>query len=230
MQAQQQGSNKLLSVSALAGALLLTIGTWLHPMHADPNDPLAAFAEYAADTHWIASHLLQLLGVVCIVAALVLIAQRMTHGPAADWAALGMAGAIASLAGAAALQAVDGIALKVMVDSWAGADALMRPSLFHAAFGVRQVEIGLAGISSLMFGLTVVVYGIAFLVDGRAAKWIGALAIAGGAGMMCAGVAIGYTGFSELSMLLNMPASLLLIAWLAAVGVLAWRGRLFARP
>jgi len=30
------------------GAILLFAGTWLHPMRADPNVPLAAFTEYAA--------------------------------------------------------------------------------------------------------------------------------------------------------------------------------------
>jgi hypothetical protein len=223
-----QTGNKLLSVTAICGALLLTAGTWLHPMHADPNVPLAAFTEYAADTHWIVSHLMQLLGAMFIVAALVLLARRMKDGPAGDWAALGSGGAIASLASAAALQAVDGIALKVMVDSWAGAEGAAQVSLFQAAFAVRQVEIGLASVSSLLFGVTVAVYGIAFLLDGRAAKWIGALAILGGAAMALAGVAMAYTGFSELAMLLNMPASLLLIAWLVAVGMIGWRGNLFS--
>jgi hypothetical protein len=225
---QNRPGNKLLSTTAISGALLLTLGTWLHPMHADPNVPLAAFTEYAADRHWIASHLMQLLGIVSIVAALVLLARRMKDGPAGDWVALGQAGATASLASALVLQAVDGIALKVMVDSWASAEGAAQVSLFHAAFGVRQVEVGLASVSSLVFGLTIVVYGIAFLVDGRAAKWIGVLAIPGGAAMALAGIAIAYTGFSEIAMLLNMPASLLLIAWLSAVGISGWRGRLFA--
>ncbi len=225
---RNQTGNKLLSIAAILGALLLTTGTWLHPMHADPNAPLAAFTEYAADKHWIASHLLQLFGVVLIVAALVLLARRMKDGPAADWAALGSAGAIASLASAGMLQAVDGIALKVMVDSWAGANGAAQVSLFHAAFAVRQVEVGLASISSLVFGLTIVIYGVAFLADGRAAKWVGGLALLGGAAMALAGIAIAYTGFSELAMLLNMPASLLLIVWLVAVGMIGWRGNLFA--
>src|SRR4051812_38070966 len=109
------------AIAAVAGAILLFVGTYLHPMDADPNVPLAAFTEYAADPHWRASHLTQLSGVVLMVAALVLLSRRMADGPAADWAALGMAGAIASLATASALQAVDGIALKAMVDSWAAA-------------------------------------------------------------------------------------------------------------
>ena len=54
------------------------------------------------------------------------------------------AGATVSLALAAALQAVDGIALKSMVDAWAAAPASEKRVVFHAAFAVRQLEIGLA--------------------------------------------------------------------------------------
>ena len=50
--------------AAFCGALLLTLGTSLHPMQAAPWDAAAAFAEYAADHHWLASHLIQLLGVL----------------------------------------------------------------------------------------------------------------------------------------------------------------------
>ena len=32
-------------------------------MDADPNIPIAAFTEYAADHHWVASHLTELFGV-----------------------------------------------------------------------------------------------------------------------------------------------------------------------
>ena len=35
-------------------------------MGADPNDPIAAFSEYAADTWWVARHLTQLAGVTVI--------------------------------------------------------------------------------------------------------------------------------------------------------------------
>jgi hypothetical protein len=46
-------------------------------MKADPNDALAAFAEYAADHFWVASHLTQLLGVTLIVAALLVLGQQL---------------------------------------------------------------------------------------------------------------------------------------------------------
>ncbi len=46
-------------------------------MDSDPNDPVPAFAEYAADDLWVASHLTQLAGVALIVAALVVLATEL---------------------------------------------------------------------------------------------------------------------------------------------------------
>ena len=192
-------------------------------MGADPNIPLAAFTEYAADHHWVASHLMQLFGVILIGAALVLTSRRLADGPAAEWATLGMAGAIASVAVASALQAVDGVALKVMVNSWAATTEPGKTALFQAAFGVRQIEIGLASISSLLFGVTVSIYGIALLLDHRFPRWLGAFAIAGGAPTAIAGVVITYTGFSGLAMAINMPSGSLLILWMVVLGVFGWK-------
>jgi hypothetical protein len=223
----KQASSGIGPIAAIIGAVLLFVGTYLHPMDADPNVPLAAFTEYAADHHWVASHLMQLSGVVLMVAALVLLSRRMADGPAAEWATLGMTGAVASLATASALQAVDGVALKVMVDSWAATPEPGRAALFHAAFGVRQIEVGLASITSLLLGLTASIYGVALLIDRRFPRWIGALAIVGGAPTAIAGVVIAYTGFSTLAMVINMPANSLLILWMIALGAYAWRRSAF---
>ena len=44
-------------------------------------------------------------------------------------------------------------------------------------FAVRQIEIGLAGFASMLFGITVAVYGMAFMVDRRFPIWLGALGL-----------------------------------------------------
>jgi Domain of unknown function (DUF4386) len=214
-------------IAAVTGALLLLIGTYLHPMGADPNVPLAAFTEYAASYNWVAVHLMQLIGVVSIAASLVLLSRKMADGPAAEWAILGAAGAVASLAIASALQAVDGVALKAMVNSWASVSDPGKAALFDAAFAVRQIEIGLASIGALMFGLTVSIYGIALLIDRRFPKWIGALAIVGGAPTAIGGIAMAYAGFSDLAMTINMPANSLLILWMIALGIYGWKWSAF---
>ena len=92
-------------------------------MAADPNVPIAAFTEYAAADYWVAGHLMQLFGVLSMSAALILLLRRFYDGRGAELAALASAGLIAATAAAAALQAVDGVALRVMVVRWAAAAA-----------------------------------------------------------------------------------------------------------
>ncbi len=218
-----RSESKLAATCAIAGSVLLFIGTYLHPLKADPNEAVAALAEYAADRLWVASHLTQLAGVVLMVVALLFLAQQLEAASGTGWARIAAGGAIASLAVTTALQAVDGIALKVMVDAWAVAPAAQKEVAFHAAFAVRQVEIGLASMLSLLFGLTVTVYGVALLVDHTYPKWMGGLAIVGGVPIAVAGVVMAYTGFSRLAMAINMPASFILLVWMPTLGVLMWR-------
>jgi Domain of unknown function (DUF4386) len=208
---------------AVTGVGLLIVGTALHPMQADPAVAEAAFAEYAADRHWVTSHLIQLAGVWAMIASLLLLARGLDTGPAAPWAALGRAFGIAGIAAAAALQAVDGVALKMMVDQWAAATEPEKSTLFAAAYGVRQIEIGLAGMSCLVLGLTTAIFGLALVIDGRFPKWAGLLGVAGGISTAVSGVVISTTGFSELAMTINMPAVAVLMVWLIALGILGWK-------
>ena len=207
----------------IGGSVVLLVGTRLHPMRANPNDPVAAFTEYAADRLWIASHLVQLAGIALIVAALLLLSRRLDATRAAPWSRFAAACAIASLGVATALQAVDGVALKAIVDTWAAAPEAQKQAAFYAALAVRHVEIGLASTASLLFGLTVIAYGVA-LIRGRIYPvWIGIFALVPGIGSAIAGVLMAYSGFSALAMAISMPASALLLLWMLGIGVMMWR-------
>ena len=208
---------------SILGVGLLLVGTYLHPMEADPNVPAAAFAEYAADSLWVASHLMQLAGVASMVVALLLFADKLELRGGSKVARIAAAGAITSLALAAALQAVDGIALKAMANAWAAAPALQRDGIFHAAFAVRQLEIGLASMFSLSMGFTATVFGVALITDHAYPKWFACLAIIGGLPTGVGGIAIAYTGFSGLSMAITMPANILLLFWMLVLGGFMWR-------
>lgn len=216
-------SRRVSAIAALVGVLLLFMGTFLHPSSANPNDAIAAFTEYAADRLWVFSHLMQLLGCLSIAGSLVLFSQTLIAGAAAAWARLGMAGAIASMAMFSALQAVDGVALKVMVDRWSAAAEPEKAMLFQVAFGVRQIEIGLASISSLLFGLTMLIYGIAILDDRQFPRWLGAITILGSTLNIAGGIVYAYSGFSNLGMLLTMPGGILFMVWLIALGIREWQ-------
>ena len=217
------GASRGGAICSILGVGLLVIGTYHHPMEADPNVPAAAFMEYAADTLWVASHLTQLVGVALMVVALLLFADNLKSRGGSKVPTIASAGAITSLALAAALQAVDGIALKAMVEAWAAAPELQRDGIFPAVFAVRQLEIGLASMFSLSMGFTATMFGIALIAETAYPKWFGCLAIIGGLPTGGAGIAIAYTGFSELSMAINMPANILLLIWMLVLGVFMWR-------
>ena len=221
----QTSLNRIGAVGAIAGALLLLIATSLHPLEADPNDPEAAFAEYAADNLWVATHLGQFIGVVAIAVGLIALSHTLRQGRAEPWATLGRAGAIASVATAAALQSVDGIALKFMVDRWAMSSPPQRALVFEAAVGVRQIELGLASLMSLTFGLTVLAFGVA-LAFSSYPRWLAWIAVLSGLATVCAGVVLAYTGFSAFAMGVSMPANIVTMIWIVAVGTFLWRADL----
>jgi hypothetical protein len=198
------------------------VATLFHPSGADPNDAPAAFAEYAADRLWVWTHLGQFVGAGAIGAALALLSATLDGGRASAFGRLARYLAVASIALAAALQAVDGVALKATVDRWAAAAAAGRAVAFEAAFAVRQIEVGLAGLYSLVVGIAVICYGVALLLALRAA-WLGALGIAAGVAIAAAGGMFSLTGFSPGAMTTSAIASLALIGWVGAVSVDAWR-------
>ena len=202
---------------------MLFVATLLHPMSTDPNDPAAAFAEYAADSLWVASHLGQFLAVAILGVALVALAATTEPGKPSAWARIGVVGTAASIATAAALQAVDGVALKFMVDRWVQASGEARARAFEGAFAVRQIEVGMASLLSVLFGLTIAVFGISMLLGRRFPAWLAWLGLTGGLGTLAAGIAQAYTGFSALAMMLSMPASSILLIWAIVLGVFLWR-------
>lgn len=212
-------SSKIGGLVTLLGVVCLLLATLAHPMRANPADAPAAFAEYAADSLWVASHLGQLLGVALVTGGLLALSWRLRRERGGVWALLAGAAALVGLALSGALQAVDGIALKIMVDRWAAASPETQPFLFEGAFAVRQIEIGLASMVSLFFGLTATLYAGALWLAEDAPKGLGWLATLSGAALLVSGIMYAYTGFSESAMMVSMPASLLLMLWGIAVGV-----------
>jgi hypothetical protein len=195
-------------------------------MDADSSDAVAAFTEYAADQWWVASHLTQLAGITLMDAALLILAQQIEAARGKAWSYITAGSAVAGLGVAAALQAVDGVALKAMVNAWAVAPPAQKEVAFHAALAVRQIEVGLASMLCLLFGLTACLYGVALFSIDTYARSLSGLAVISGALTIIAGVVMAYTGFSAITMAINMPASLLLLVWMFSIGVMMWRRKL----
>lgn len=225
MSAAPQSRNQAGVSSALliAGAVLLFVGTLLHTMHEDPNNALAAFGEYAADHNWLYSHMAQLAGVAAMVAGMLLIIGRLSQGPARGSALLTIVFGAASLAAASALQAVDGIALKAMVNAWAAADEAAKAPLYVAAFAVRQIEVGFAAVSAMLLGLTVLLGCVALHQARHSPMWLSLLGGVGAVGVLIGGFATAATGFSDAAMAANMPGSMVLLIWVVLLAVIDFK-------
>ena len=213
--------DKIGAACAFIGCVLIGIGTSMHPMQADPGDAVAAFTEYAADQHWIIGHLVQFTGIALVLGFMLILSRQVRASSGMRQVATG--GATASLAVAAVLQAVDGVALKKLVDAWAAAAEAEKPVALAATFAARQIELGLASLLSIVFGATCVLFGLLLHGDGRYPRWIGGAAFAGGAGFAAGGLALARGGFSDTVINIQMPASLMVLAFVVGVAALHWR-------
>jgi hypothetical protein len=210
-------------IAAILGVVVLVAATMLHPMNAHPGNAPAAFAEYALDKYWVATHLGQLLGVVLIAAGFVALSWTLRAGRAGAWALLAGLTAVASMSLAAALQAVDGVALKFMVDRLSSASPEALAVVFEGAYAVRQIEIGLASLMGALFGLTILLYGVAILLSSVAGVWLGFLGVLGGAATLVSSIVQAHTGLSDFAMTTSMPSTLLVLLWSVFMGIFLLR-------
>lgn len=206
-------------VLALVGAAALATGTVLHPAQANPQISVDAFTEYAATgrAEWVVSHVLQLAGVVAMFTAVVILAG-LTLGGA--WTRVITALSGASMAVAAVLQAVDGVALKATVDLWTAAAPDGKAALFDAALAVRQVEIGLDAILALISGTAILGYACATLA--RPGLWVrvlAVLALAAGVAFLVDGWLLAVDGYSDRAMMATTVSGLLTLVWMVPLGV-----------
>jgi len=215
---------RLIAVLAVLGVGLLGAGTWMHPAQADPNNPVAAFTEYAAQSRgqWVSGHLLQLGGITSMVAAIIVFSQALPGGPTSPSGQLTRALGAVGVATAAALQAVDGIALKAMVDQWATAPPQQQPTVLAGALAVRQVEIGLAAMTPLVIGIALLCFGAQLLAPPRTSTVLGVLALAAAAAATVNGLLIALDGFSAAAMDASITNAALSGALLLALVAWSW--------
>lgn len=204
--------------AALTGIVLIIVATALHPMRAHPAEAASVFAEYARDDFWVIKHLLQLLGYLLVGTGCLALTWRLREGRAGVWSMLAGASVLVCLALGSVLQVVDGIALKFMVDHLAAAPRASQSAVFEATFAVRQVEVGLSSLLGVLFGFTVVLYGIAILIS-SVAVWLAVLGMVGGLCAIASSLVQAHMGYSDIAMATGMFSNLIVTLWIIGVGV-----------
>ena len=211
------------SIAFLAGLTIFVVSTMFHASREDPiNHPLV-FVEYADSDPWIAAHLGQFAGGMLAFAggfvALYRLLVRSESGTASALAWLGFAVAIVAASTLAILQAVDGIALKRAVDSWADAPAEEKAITFRVAEGIRWTEIGINSIFRILQGTVAVIFGIAIVKSTLLSRWIGGVGVFAGAVIIIAGVEVAYVGFASSYAGVDAVSAIIYFIWVGILGV-----------
>ena len=216
------------SVAFLVGIVIIVVSTIFHASSEDLTDHWVVFAVYAESDPWIAAHLGQFAGVMLIFAggfvALYRLLARSESNTLSALASLGFALTIMAASTFAILQAVDGIALKRAVDSWAAAPVGEEKAIaFRVAEGIRWIEIGINSINRIIQGAVAIVFGLAIAKSTHLSRWIGAFGVFAGASTLIAGVSVAYVGFSSSVAVVGDISTVTSFAWLVILGILMWR-------
>src|SRR5262245_17699054 len=97
---------------------------------------------------------------VCRSNAICLLLVRSGSSTISALAWIGFAVAIMTAATFGILQAVDGIALKMAVDSWLAAPVDEKPIIFSVAEGIRWIEYGTNSIFRILQGTVAIIFGV----------------------------------------------------------------------
>jgi hypothetical protein len=215
----------------LSGALLL-VGfvvngiqrmIW-HPTGAE-DDHEAIFREYAASDAWEATHLAEFVLVLVALAGLLVLCRALR--PETPYLALLAASAlIATGATWAALQAVDGVALKQAVDAWVDASGTEEATRFADAETARWLEWGLQSYFRVLLGVAFLLLGSAAVVSRLVPSWLGALLALGGLLSLAIGFSVAYAGLeSGFQDAVGLALQLVVLVFIVGLLVVARRSR-----
>jgi hypothetical protein len=218
---------RLSATLLLAGVLVSFLAGTLHPAHADPNDHVASFTEYANDSDWTAVHLGQFLGMTLLVAGLLVLYFELDLSTAGrGWTArFGFLAAALSLGLYGVLQAVDGIALKQSVDAWASAPEAEKAIRFANAEAIRWLEWAVRSYQSFVLGLAFLLFGAALVQSNKLPRMIGCLVAISGLAYLAQGWILGVEGFSATNGIPTLLGILTIIVWSLWLLVIAWRAK-----
>ena len=220
------------SVAFIAGLVIIIVSTLFHASSEDLMDNPVVFAVYAESDTWIAAHIGQFAGVMLVFAggfvALFRLLVKSESGIASALAWLGLVTAIITASSFAILQAVDGIALKIAVDTWyaippSAADSEVQKAIaFRVAEGIRWTEIGINSYNRILQGIVAIIFGVAIVKSALLSRWIGAVGIIAGAATVIAGVGVAYVGFVPLPIVGDV-STFISFAWIVILGIFMWR-------
>jgi hypothetical protein len=210
----------------LAGQLLFIVITQFHA-DGDANNHPAVFAEYAGSGIWTAVHLGQFASMAILLAGLLPVFFSLDVEPGtARWAShFGAASTVTTLALYGVLQAVDGVALKQAVNTWASAPDAEKAARFTSAEAMRWLEWGVRSYQDFALGIALILLATAVLRTAWAPWLMACLMGLSGLSYLVQGWVVGSEGFSRTHTIAIVLAWIVSLAWMIWLVIVAWRMR-----
>ncbi|WP_255769481.1 hypothetical protein [Pseudarthrobacter sulfonivorans] len=198
-----------------AGVVVSLTAGLFHAESPDANDHVASFEAYAASGIWTLVHLVQFVGMALVIGGLFVLLPALVVRPGllSVTARFGALSAAIALALYAALQAVDGVALKHAVDAWAGAAEPEKSMRFATAEGIRWLEWGMRSYQSFLLGAALVLFGIVVAATRHVSPFIGYLMGLSGVAYLVQGWIIGASGFAAANAWPTLVGIVVTVAW-----------------
>jgi hypothetical protein len=212
------------AVSLPLGIILFAISTAVfHPSEQDPMNNPAVFMEYAKSDNWVTIHFVQWFAALFLICGFVSVYYSITARAesSAGVARFGLVAALVTAAAFTMLQAVDGVALKWAVDTWASAPADQKAAAFAAAQSVRWTEYALQSYSNILLGLTLMLYGLTIVLGSTYPRWLGWVSGGSGVAWITHGLMVPFVGFFD--SIPRLVAIVLLAVWSFVMAILLWR-------
>ena len=122
----------------------------------------------------------------------------------------------------AVLQAVDGIAQKMAVDSWVATPSEDKAITFRVAEGIRFIEYGTNSIFRILQGLVAIIFGVAIVKTNLLSKLIGGAGVVIGAVTIYAGLEVAYLGFGYATTEYGI-STIIYFIWVGILGGFMWK-------
>jgi hypothetical protein len=216
---------RLGGISAIAGAVLGLVMNLLHPNTSGPANPVQTALVVARSDVWIPLHLGIIVAFVLMLGGLTALHDSIRGGLPGALARFGLNAAIVGTAGAVVLVSLDGFAARHLAEALVAAPEETRASALAAFTAEDTINFALLSPLNLVFaGFTFVLYGLAVACSHVYPRWLGWIAVAGGAGGAVSGVIQAYLGEpSPVTEALGIAAPTVITLWLVVLGILLVR-------
>lgn len=209
---------------ALAGTVIGLPAGLAHP-RPDPDSPTSFLEEIEATGMWLEIHMLAILSYLLLFVTLIGIYRSIKSDRGRLFAVPGLGFAVAGLAFTMAWFAIDGVAVQNITHDYWDASGADRETVFLVANAVEDVIFGFFSGSWIFFwGVPLICFGAAVLVDELHPRWLGWWGLVGGVSCFLTGVAQLYTERDFLVTDVFVPVSSTIAGvWIFAMGVWLWR-------